>query len=74
MNKTFLSFLRRGIVMMMLCATWLPVMAQTDAEDQKTIDEAKAIIDRLTGGQLPLRLELSREKTEDGCDSYSTAM
>ncbi len=64
----------RGALLSLLCAMIMPLTAQDKGVQSETIAEAKAIIDRFTGGQLPLRLELSREKTESGCDSYSTAM
>ncbi len=74
MKQTLTDLLRRSSLLLLLLAVALPGMTQLDETQQKTIDEAKAIIDRFTGGQLPLRLELSREKTNGGCDSYSTAM
>ncbi len=74
MKKNLLSLTRRSFLAWLLCAMVLPMMAQNDVDEQKIIAEAKSIIDRFTGGQLPLRLELSRKKTADGCDSYSTAM
>ncbi len=74
MKKMLRSLFRRGGLLLLLCVMALPLAAQDNDTQSETIAEAKAIIDRFTGGQLPLRLELSREKTESGCDSYSTAM
>ncbi len=74
MVQTLLYKFCRGCLLLLPCLMVLPVIAQSNEAQQKAIEEAKAIIDRFTGGQLPLRLELSREKTEGGCDSYSTAM
>ncbi len=74
MMKTLLNLFQRCCLPVLLWAVTLPIIAQDNEAEQKTIAEAKAIIDRFTGGQLPLRLELSREKTRTGCDSYSTSM
>ncbi len=74
MTKPLTALLHKSFLCLLLCVMTLPAKAQSDEVTQKTLKEAQAIIDRFTGGRLPLRLELSREKTESGCDSYSTAM
>lgn len=64
--KRFLSLLCMALVL-------FTSVAQATTDDKEVaIAEARAIIDKFTGGQMPVELSMTLAPDENGCDSYST--